>query len=420
MSSFIIEGTNELCGEVEISGSKNSALPILASTVLDGREYIIKNIPDIRDVRMMLDILKKLGCAVDYDCGVVRINTTNLNSYVVPELLVKEIRSSIILMGAMLGRMGKVEICYPGGCEIGLRPIDLHLKGLKKLGISINEKNGMLDCNANNMKGCDIHLDYPSVGATENIILAAVKCKGFTTIQNAAKEPEIVDLQNFLNLCGYRVNGAGTSTITIIGKKINDKTSLDYKIISDRIEAGTFLAVAAMAKSDLLIKNADRKHFNSVTSILEDAGCNLIEDNNELRIKCSRRIKAAEIIRTQPYPGFPTDMQAQIMAAFSIADGTTIIKETVFENRFKHVPELIKMGADIKIIGKAAVINGTEKLYGADVDAKDLRGGAGLVIAALAAEGKTKINNVYHIDRGYENFINKLCKLGVKIEKTSG
>lgn len=419
MSSILIEGVDNLSGIVEISGSKNSALPILASTVLNGREYIIKNIPDIRDVRKMLEILTSIGCRSVFQNGIVSIDTTNINTHIVPALLVKKIRSSIILMGAILARTGKVEICYPGGCEIGMRPIDLHLKSLKKLGVNIVEKNGILDCNVNSLKGCDIHLDYPSVGATENIILASVKCKGKTTIRNAAKEPEIEDLQNFLNLCGYNVYGAGTSTITIIGKNVTSNNAIEYKIIPDRIEAGTFLAMAAMKKSQLVIKNANIRHMHALSSILEDAGCVIVESKDELYIKNEKKLKAAEIIRTQPYPGFPTDMQAQVMTAFTVAKGTTIVKETVFENRFRHVPELIKMGADIKIIGRAAVINGVEKLYGAEVNAKDLRGGAALVIAATLAEGKTKINNVYHISRGYENFINKLNMIGVKVQKMS-
>lgn len=418
MGSYIIEGRSELNGIVEISGSKNSALPVLASTVLDGREYIIRNVPDIRDVRMMLEILKSLECKVKFESGIVVIDTTNLNTHVVPEMLVKKIRSSIILMGAMLARTGRVDICYPGGCEIGLRPIDLHLKGLKKLGIKIKEKNGMLNCNVNEIKGCDLHLDYPSVGATENIMLASVVCKGKTVIKNAAKEPEILDLQKFLNHCGYDIKGAGTSTVVINGKKIKDKSSIEYKIMSDRIEAGTFLAAAAATESEILIKNINKNHTSSLISILEDSGCEIKKADEDLYIRRKNRIKAAEIIRTQPYPGFPTDMQAQIMAAYSVAEGTTIIKETVFENRFKQAAELIKMGADIKVIGRAAVINGVEKLHGAEVSAKDLRGGAALVIAGISAEGTTKINNIYHINRGYENFISKLKKLGVKIKET--
>lgn len=418
MGSYIIEGRSELNGIVEISGSKNSALPVLASTVLDGREYIIRNVPDIRDVRMMLEILKSLECKVKFEDGIVEVDTSNLNTHVVPEMLVKKIRSSIILMGAMLARTGRVDICYPGGCEIGLRPIDLHLKGLKKLGIKIKEQNGMLNCSVNDIIGCDLHLDYPSVGATENIMLASVGCKGKTVIKNAAKEPEILDLQKFLNHCGYDIKGAGTSTVVINGKKIKDKGSIEYKIMSDRIEAGTFLAAAASTESEILIKNINRNHISSLISILDDSGCEMKKVDKDLFVKRKNRLKSAEIIRTQPYPGFPTDMQAQIMAAYSVAKGTTIIKETVFENRFKQAAELIKMGADIKVIGRAAVINGVEKLHGAEVSAKDLRGGAALVIAGISAEGTTKINNIYHVNRGYENFVSKLKKLGVKIKES--
>lgn len=415
MGSFIIEGISNLEGIVEIGGSKNSALPVLASTVIIGKEYIIKNIPDIEDVRMMLEILSNMGCKTQYENGTALIDTRELNTYSVPENLVKKIRSSIILMGAILCRTGNVEIAFPGGCEIGLRPIDLHLKGLRKLGVEIHEKNGILCGSVVNPLGCEIQLDYPSVGATENIMLFAVGVSGKTIIYNAAKEPEIVDLQNFLNKCGFEVNGAGTGTITIEGKKIEDKNIVEYKIISDRIEAGTYLSAAASIKSKIYISNIEKEHFKSITSLYEDAGCEIRETHGTVVVSSKGLLKSIEKVTTQPYPGFPTDMQAQFMASMSTADGYTIIEETVFDSRYKHVPELKKMGADITTVGRVAIINGVLKLHGAEVDSKDLRGGAALVIAAIGAEGTTKVNNIYHINRGYEKFMEKLRNLGVII-----
>ncbi|HBV68677.1 MAG TPA: UDP-N-acetylglucosamine 1-carboxyvinyltransferase [Clostridiales bacterium] len=417
MGSFIIQGCNSIEGIVDIGGSKNAALPILASTVICGREYLLDNIPDIEDVRDMLDILKIMGCTVQYDKGVALIDTRNLNTHQVPERLVRKIRSSIILMGAVLQRTGNVEIAYPGGCEIGLRPIDLHLKGLKKLGVEIYERSGFLVGSVREPQGCEILLDYPSVGATENIMLFAVGTPGRTVIYNPAREPEIVDLQNFLKVCGYSVEGAGTGIIEIEGKTIENTDTVEYKIISDRIEAGTYLSAASSMKSRIYIRNIEKSHFNSITSIYEDAGCEIRETHGTIVVNNSGRLKAIDKITTQPYPGFPTDMQAQLMASMATAEGMTIIEETVFDSRFKHVPELQKMGADITIIGRAAIVEGVERLYGTEVEAKDLRGGAALVLAAIGAEGTTKVNNIHHINRGYENFVDKLQKLGVIISE---
>ena len=415
MGSFFIEGMRNLEGIVEIGGSKNSALPIIASTVLCGKEYIIENIPDIEDVRMMFEILTSMGCTAQFENGLALIDTTDLNTHLVPEKFVKKIRSSIILMGAILGRTGNVEIAYPGGCEIGLRPIDLHLKGLRRLGVDIQERNGMLYGSVIKPTGCEIQLDYPSVGATENIMLFAVGILGKTVIYNAAKEPEIIDLQNFLIKCGYILSGAGTGTIIIEGRKIENKDTVEYKIISDRIEAGTYLSAAASIKSKIYIKNIEKSYFKSITSLYEDAGCEIREAHGTIIISNSRRLNALEKVTTQPYPGFPTDMQAQFMASMVTADGTTIIEETVFDSRYKHVPELQKMGANITAIGRVAVIDGVARLHGAEVDARDLRGGAALVIAAIGAEGTTQVNNIYHINRGYEKFMEKLRNLGVII-----
>jgi UDP-N-acetylglucosamine 1-carboxyvinyltransferase len=419
MGSFIIQGGNSLEGIIDIGGSKNAALPIMASTVICGREYLLDNIPDIEDVRDMIEILRAMGCTAQYDNGVALIDTRGLNTHQVPEKFVKKIRSSIILMGAVLQRTGKVEIAYPGGCEIGLRPIDLHLKGLRKLGVEIIEKSGVLSGLVKDPSGCEISLDYPSVGATENIMLFTVGIPGRTVIYNPAKEPEIADLQNFLNVCGYSVAGAGTGIITIEGKKLENTDTVEYKIISDRIEAGTYLSAAASMKSRIYIRNIEKSHFKSITSVYEDAGCEIRETHGIVVITSSGNLKAIEKVTTQPYPGFPTDMQAQLMASMLKADGITIIEETVFDSRFKHVPELQKMGANITTIGRVAVIEGVKKLYGAEVEAKDLRGGAALVIAAMGAEGTTKVNNIHHINRGYEKFVNKLQNLGVIITETN-
>ena len=415
MGSFIVEGRNSLEGIVDIGGSKNAALPILASTVIVGREYIIENIPEIEDVKDMLEILSTMGCSIQFENGIALIDTRSLNTHIVPERIVRKIRSSIILMGAVLKRTGSVEVAYPGGCEIGLRPIDLHLKGLRKLGVDISEKNGLLTGTVKEPVSCEIHLDYPSVGATENIMLFAAGNNGKTVIHNPAREPEIVDLQNFLNTCGFLISGAGTGTITIEGKELQNNDTVEYKIISDRIEAGTYLSAAASMKSKIYIRNIDKSHFKSIISIYEDAGCEIRETHDTIVIVNNKRIKAIERVSTQPYPGFPTDMQAQFMASMSTAQGTSIIEETVFDSRFKHVPELQKMGANITTIGRVAVIEGVEKLCSAEVDAKDLRGGAALVIAAMGAEGITKINNIHHIKRGYERFLYKLHNLGVII-----
>ena len=328
-----------------------------------------------------------------------------------------EMRSSIILMGAMLSRCKEVVISYPGGCEIGPRPIDLHLKALKDLGVEIEESHGFLHCKTDGLKGCDIQLDYPSVGATENTILASVLAEGTTVIRNAAREPEIVDLQCYLNKCGAKVSGAGTSIIKIEGiEKFND---VKYSIISDRIEAGTFMVASAITGGELVIKNVEIDHLQAITAKLKEAGSLIYTDSSSIKVVGPKRINSIEMIQTLPYPGFPTDMQAQMMALLSIANGTSIISETVFENRFKHSEELTRMGANIKIIGKVAVIKGVKELMGAKVKSKDLRGGASLVLAGLAAKGCTEVDNIHHIERGYQDLDLKLAGLGADIVKVN-
>lgn len=420
MRSFIINGSNKLEGIVKISGSKNSALPILASTILCGREYIIRNIPDIDDVKMMLEILILLGCSAYYENGTCYINTKNLNTYDISDTLSKKLRSSIVFLGPMLGRNKIAKITYPGGCDIGKRPIDLHLYGLKKLGVDVIEEGEYILCTAYDTKNNDIRLNYPSVGATENIMLFALSVEGRTRIYNAAKEPEIVDLQNFLIKCGYCVEGAGTDRITIFGtdnmyRNIPYDEPIEYSIVSDRIEAGTFMSLAACTKSKIYIKNVDKICLSGIIKLYREAGCLIDDVKDYIYIANGGKIKSMDRIISGPYPGFPTDMQAQVMASLCCSDGITHIEETVFENRFKHVSELKKMGADITIQNDVAIINGVDKLHGDTVNVKDLRGGAALVLAALSAEGKSEVNNIEHINRGYENFVYKLQGLGADI-----
>lgn len=416
MSKYIIEGQKRLVGEVEITGAKNSVLPILAATVINGDENIILNTPGLRDVHIMKDILISIGCKVIKDGNKMIINSKGLNKNIIPEGPVREMRSSIVLLGAMLSRTGEVKIGYPGGCEIGPRPIDLHLKALRQMGVEINEGHGFLHCKAKNIRGCNIQLDFPSVGATENIMLAALSARGTTTIRNAAREPEIIDLESFLNAIGAKVCGAGTSVIRIDGvEKFN---SVRHNVIPDRIEAGTFMIASAITKGDLLLKNIESEHILPVISKLKEMGCNINIDKNNLRILSKKKISAVESVQTSPYPGFPTDMQAQMMSLLSLAKGTSVVTETVFENRFKHAEELIRMGANIKTVGKVAVVKGVDNFTGAKVSAKDLRGGAALILAGLAAEGITEVENTYHIERGYDCIEEKLRKVGASIKKT--
>lgn len=415
MENYIVEGGNRLEGEVRISGAKNAALPIIAATLLNPEKIEIDNCPNIHDVFIMIDILNSLGCSVHMENNKMMVDTSGLNNYEIPENLMREMRSSVILAGAMLGRMKKCVFTYPGGCEIGARPINMHLEGFKQLGVSIVEESGRITCECGKLIGADITLDFPSVGATENIMLASVFADGTTYVRNVAREPEIKDLQDFLNGMGANIVGAGSNTIIIKGVKALHETV--HNVIPDRIEAGTYLCLAAATQGDVIIKNVIPDHINSVLHKLKQIGSRLDVKKNEIAIRAPKLVLPTNI-KTMPYPGFPTDMQSQFVSLLSIANGTSIVVETIFENRFKYVNELIRMGANITIEGRTAIIQGVHKLNGAIIETKDLRGGAALVIASLAAQGESKISGVNYLERGYENFVQKLQLLGAKIIKT--
>lgn len=413
MSKYIINGGKKIDGQLRIGGAKNSVLPIFAATVISGKESIIHDCPILKDVEIMIEILRVLGCSVKREGHTVIINSSNDINYEVPDELVRKMRSSIVLLGALIARQKKAKTCFPGGCDIGPRPIDLHLKGLEQLGVKINESHGIIYCEAQELKGAEIHLDYPSVGATENILLAAIFARGTTVIRNAAKEPEITDLQNFLNKIGAKVSGAGTNNIRIDG--VQSLCSGEHTIIPDRIVAGTYLAAAASTAGNIILENINIEHIQPIIAKLKECGCSIHASNNRVKLLSRGRLKAIDTIRTLPYPGFPTDMQAPIVALLCKAKGTSVIIETVFENRFKHVEDLICMGADIKVDGRIAVIKGRNRLMGTNVSARDLRGGAALVIAGLSAEGTTVIENIEHIDRGYEDLHINLQQVGAEI-----
>ena len=412
MSKFIIQGGKRLEGEVKISGSKNAALPIIASTILIQGKTTLYNVPNIQDVQTMYEIIKDIGGKVTKKNNKIIIDTSKIHTYEIPENLMRKMRSSVILAGAIIGRYNKAKFSYPGGCEIGSRPIDLHLKGFEKLGIKIKEEYGEIICSAEKIIGMQINLDFPSVGATENIILASCLAEGTTVLTNAAKEPEIEDLAKFLNKAGAKIKGAGTDRIEITGVK--KLTEISYNIMPDRIESGTYLVAGAITGGIVKITNANPNHIEPVLNKLEEANCILDIGKNYVEIKAPKRVKAVDI-KTMPYPGFPTDMQSIFGALLSTAKGTSIITENIFESRYKYVQELNRMGTKIKVEGRSAIIKGTKRIQGANVVALDLRGGASLVLEGLAAKGITQIDNVHYILRGYENMEEKLKKLGARI-----
>lgn len=415
VSGYCIQGTYPLDGEITVQGAKNAVLPILAATIINGGRNVIHNCPRLRDVEKTIDILEALGCKVLSLGNTIVVDSGPMDEFVIKESLMRQMRSSIFFLGAIIARAGEAVVSMPGGCEIGMRPVDLHLKGLKMLGIDITEENGYIICKANKLHGAKIHLDFPSVGATENIMLAAVGAKGVTTITNAAREPEIVDLQNFLCRMGASVNGAGTDTIVIDGGK--RLYGIDYTIMPDRIAAGTYLACCGAAGGSIFLKNVCTSDMTSMLCVLDTMGAKLKQEKNTIFMTVPRGLKSFGTVRTMPYPGFPTDIQSPFLALSCLAEGTSVIVETIFENRFRNAEELVRMGADIRVDGKTAVVIGTKRLHGARVCACELRGGASLVTAALGAEGTTIVTNVEYIDRGYENFEKNLTSCGANIKR---
>jgi UDP-N-acetylglucosamine 1-carboxyvinyltransferase len=415
MFRFVIEGRRPLRGTVRASGAKNAVLPIMAATVMAGSPCVLRNSPDLSDVRTMSRILEGLGARVERtDDGSLIIDPSTIDHHVVDEMLMRQVRSSIFLMGPVLGRMGKVQVSYPGGCDIGQRPIDLHIKGLKALGASFEERHGHIIGERQTWDGIDIHLDIPSVGATENIMMGACLANGVTVIRNAAKEPEIVDLQGFLNAMGAKVKGAGTDVIRIEG--VSRLHGAEYTIMPDRIEVGTLMIGAVMTCGEVIVENAVAEHVQALTSKLREIGGEIDWNGHGLRAVGRSRPRATDV-KTLPYPGFPTDMQPQMMALLSIAEGTSVITETIFDSRFKQAEELGRMGAKIRSEGRTAIIKGVPALSGAMVEATDLRSGASLVLAGLSAEGKTVVRGVHNIDRGYERFEEKLVSLGASVKR---
>lgn len=417
MEKLVIIGGQKLSGRVKVSGAKNAALPILAATLLTDKEVILNNLPCLVDVDLMLELLSILGKEIKREDRKIIILACKAGCYEASYELVNQMRASIVVTGALLGKIGKATVSLPGGCAIGARPIDLHLKGFESLGAKIILEEGYVKAiSPDGLKGAEICLDFPSVGATENLIMASVLASGKTVINGCAKEPEVVDLANFLNSLGARISFAGTDRIEIRG--VAALGGGEYSIISDRIEAGTYLVAGAITGSRLTVKGADREHLTALINKLKEAGVGIEEDRQEIRVSSEGPILPLNI-KTMPYPGFPTDMQAQMMALTSLACGESVIMETVFENRFMHVDELNRMGADIKIEGHSAFIKGVSSLSGARVKATDLRAGAALILAGLAANGTTEISELAHLDRGYERIVEKLAGLGARVERVS-
>jgi UDP-N-acetylglucosamine 1-carboxyvinyltransferase len=414
MKKFVIHGGRKLRGTVKVSGSKNATLPIMAASILADAPCVISDIPLVQDIRTMGKLLGELGASVEYIDNNVKINAYKINNYKAPYELVKTMRASIYVLGPLLTKYGNAVVSMPGGCAIGLRPVDLHLKGLEKLGAKIKIEHGYIIAKAKKLTGATIVFDKISLGATINVMLAATMADGITILKNASKEPEVIDTINFLNAMGANVHGAGTDTLTITGvKKLNGIDS--YSVIPDRIEAATLIAASVITNGNVVVERLKPEHLTLFFEKLKDTGAKFNIENSRVSIyPYKNRLKSVDII-TEPYPGFPTDVQAQWMALMSIASGRAIIKETIWENRFMHAFELVRMGADIKIDGNTAIITGIKKLTGANVMASDLRASAALIIAALAADGITEIRRVYHLDRGYENLDQKLAMLGAEI-----
>ena len=400
MKSYIIEGGKKLEGTVKISGSKNASLPILAATILSEKTNKLYNVPQIKDTKTTLEILKLLGCKIKQNSGKIEINSKHITKTEIPEHLMREMRSTVIMAGALLGRFKEVTFSYPGGCDIGSRPIDLHINAFKKLGVEITEEAGFIKCKANKIIGTNIDLDFPSVGATENIILATVLSTGTTTINNAAMEPEIIDMVQFLKKMGAKIQGEGTNQIIIDG--VEKLSGVSYNIMPDRIEAGTILCAVAATGGNVILDNVIPEHLTAVINKLEETGCKIEINNKKITLNAQKKLKPIDI-KTMTYPGFPTDLQ-QIFATMLVkASGTSIIVENIFESRYKYISELRKMGAKVTVEGKTAIIKGTRKINATTVVCTDLRGGAALVIAGLMAKGKSRVENIGYIQRGYGN-----------------
>ncbi|MGN0351382.1 MAG: UDP-N-acetylglucosamine 1-carboxyvinyltransferase [Roseburia sp.] len=417
MEQYVIKGGNPLVGEVEIGGAKNAALAILSAAIMTDETVLIENLPNVRDINVLLNAIQEIGAKVDrIDAHTVKINGSFIRDLNVDNEFIRKIRASYYLIGALLGKYKRAEVALPGGCDIGSRPIDLHLKGFRALGAQVDIEYGLVKASAEKLTGTHIYLDKVSVGATINIMMAAAMAEGKTIIENAAREPHVVDVANFLNSMGANIRGAGTDVIRIVGVEKLHKT--EYSIIPDQIEAGTFMFAAAATKGDITVKNVIPKHLEATTAKLLEIGCEVEEFDDAVRVVASKPLHHTQVT-TLPYPGFPTDMQPQMAVVLGIASGTSTVTESIFENRFKYVDELTRMGANIKVESNIAIIGGVERYTGARVSAPDLRAGAALVIAGLSAEGITVVDDIYYIERGYEEFEKKLSSLGAQIEKVS-
>lgn len=415
MEQYVIKGGNPLVGEVEIGGAKNAALAILAAAVMTDDTVLIENMPDVRDTNVLLQAMESIGVRVErVDRHTVKITAKNVNGHVIEDDFIKKIRASYYLIGALLGKYKKAEVSLPGGCNIGSRPIDQHIKGFRALGATVDIAHGMIIAQAEQLNGNHIYMDMVSVGATINVMMAAVMAQGVTIIENAAKEPHVVDVANFLNSMGANIKGAGTDVIRVKG--VDSLHGTEYAIIPDQIEAGTFMFAAAITKGDVTVKNVIPKHLESISAKLLEIGCEIEESDDAVRVVAAKPLTHTHV-KTLPYPGFPTDMQPQITVALALSSGTSIVTESIFENRFKYVDELTRMGADIKVEGNTAIISGVKKYTGASITAPDLRAGAALVLAGLAAEGFSTVDDIRYIERGYEDFEVKLRSLGAQIEK---
>jgi UDP-N-acetylglucosamine 1-carboxyvinyltransferase len=410
MEKLKIIGGHAIGGTLAMHGAKNSALPILTAAILSKGRCEIRNCPDLKDVRGVLRILEHLGCKTEFFGNTAVVDASGIRRTDIPETLMREMRSSFIFLGAILTLTGEARVSYPGGCELGLRPIDIHLAALREMGAEITEESGTIVCKAKRLAGRDLQFSFPSVGATENIMIAATLADGVTTISNAAREPEICDLQDMLNAMGAKVSGAGNSKIVIEG--VASLHGARHRVIGDRIAAATYLSAAAITGGDITVTGVDPSYIAPVLSVASDAGCFISVGTNSVSLKAPERLKAVRAIQTQPHPGFPTDAQSPLMSIFTVAEGTTVFIETIFESRYRHVGELARMGARIQVADRVAVVTGNEKLFGAPVACTDLRGGAALIVAALAAEGETVISELQHVDRGYELFAENLNALG--------